>query len=99
MKTKTIIIAVLSAAILPSYVSAIQNYTITDLGSLSQYSSSALSINENEQVVGWSDISSSRWRAFLWSNGSIQDLGTLTGTRSTATDINEHRCRGWYGTT
>jgi probable HAF family extracellular repeat protein len=67
---------------------AIPSYTITDLGSLTQYSSSALGINENGQVVGWSDIQYSSSHATLWQNDGIIDLGTLTGPRSSAVDIN-----------
>lgn len=50
----------------------------------------ALSINDRGQVVGQSfeDAASSSGRATLWSAGTRIDLGTLGGSASTATDIN-----------
>jgi probable HAF family extracellular repeat protein len=71
-----------------SQVWAFPSYTITDLGSLTQYSSCALGINENSQIVGWSDIRYSNFHATLWQNGSIKDLGTIIGHQSQAVDIN-----------
>jgi probable HAF family extracellular repeat protein len=70
-------------------------YSVTDLGTLGGPNSSALAINDRGQVVGASDTSTSGvYHAFLYSNGKMQDLGTLTtisgGNFSVATAINNH---------
>jgi probable HAF family extracellular repeat protein len=74
---------------------------ITDLGTLEGgYESIATSVNNRGQVVGFAtntipDADSMvglgvQTRAFLWQDGSIQDLGTLgTGTDAVALIVNE----------
>jgi probable HAF family extracellular repeat protein len=74
---------------------------ITDLGTLEGgYESIATSVNNRGQVVGFAtntvpDADSMiglgvQTRAFLWQDGSMQDLGTLgTGTDSMALVVNE----------
>src|SRR5207245_7914924 len=53
-------------------------------------SSVANDINDRGQVVGESNTSSGSYRAFLWQNGTMTDLGTLPGgTVSSASGIND----------
>jgi probable HAF family extracellular repeat protein len=62
-----------------------------DLGTLGGESSAATGLNDATpvQVVGQSDNALGQQRAFLWSNGAMQDLGTLGGSFSQASDIND----------
>jgi probable HAF family extracellular repeat protein len=58
-------------------------YTVTDLGTLGGRSSVATSINNHGQIVGWSYTGEilpggvSLYRAFLYENGVMRDLGAL----------------------
>ena len=63
-------------------------YTITDLGTLGGYSSSASGINNAGQIVGTSNTSTGESHAFLYSDGQMQDLGTLGGPSSYGGSIN-----------
>jgi probable HAF family extracellular repeat protein len=65
-----------------------QTYTVTDLGVLPGDSASeGLAVNSSGEVVGCSDTSTSGFpcsgsfpgHAFLWSGGTMQDLGVLNG--------------------
>lgn len=76
--------------------------TVQFLGSLSDFTdadgrlfpgrSEALGVNDFDQVVGWSlvrvQVGAFPSHAFLWQNGSMIDLGTLGGSNSSATRIN-----------
>jgi probable HAF family extracellular repeat protein len=65
-------------------------YSITPLGTLGGPTSTALAINNAGQIVGYSDTSSGPHHAFLYSAGTMLDLGTLAGaTTSSANAIND----------
>jgi probable HAF family extracellular repeat protein len=70
------------------------NGKITDLGTLpGGYYSQASAINDHGQVVGYANFGKTEdvfqpQHAFLYSNGTMSDLGTLGGTQSYATGIN-----------
>src|SRR5258708_28635637 len=64
-------------------------YQRIDLGSLGGGNTEARSVNNEDQVVGVSNINQFDHHAFLWQNGQIQDLGTLGGTWSEAFGIND----------
>ena len=69
-------------------------YLVTDLGVLPNTdSSSAVDINNNNEIVGTSDHSGliPQSHAVLWdADGNIQDLGTLGGTDAWARAINDN---------
>ena len=66
-----------------------ENGVMTDLGTFGGTNSSASSINNSGQVVGWAENERGEERAFLWENGEMFDLGTLGGTTSFASSIND----------
>jgi probable HAF family extracellular repeat protein len=70
--------------------------TVTDLGNLGGTGQGlgnlAFKINNNGQVVGYSDLKgNANFHAFLWTSGTgMQDLGTLTGdVNSVGVNIND----------
>jgi probable HAF family extracellular repeat protein len=73
-----------------------QNGTLTDLGTLPTGSNSfAYFISDNGLITGGSDLSATdpvsgepETHAVLWSNGHINDLGTLGGTQSLGVAVN-----------
>jgi probable HAF family extracellular repeat protein len=71
----------------------ISNGKTNDLGSLgtSFKHSEAWAINNEGEVVGFSYISSATRRAFLYSGGYMQEIGSLGGNHSKATGINDFR--------
>src|SRR5947209_3411970 len=55
-------------------------FTVTDLGTLGGGSSTANSVNDLAQVAGSSLTASGVEHAFLFSDGKLMDLGTLSDT-------------------
>jgi len=71
---------------------AVSRYTLLDLGSLggTGFESQATCVNNAGQIAGWTQIANGNYHAFLYSHGSMTDLGTLPGgTYSYATGIND----------
>jgi probable HAF family extracellular repeat protein len=68
-----------------------QDYIITDIGTLG-YGASPFAINARGQVVGTSQVLNTNYfHAFPYTNGRMEDLGTLPGTSgSSAFGINDH---------
>ena len=52
---------------------------MTDLDTLGGYLSYALSINDNDQIVGRAMTSSGERHAFLYDNGMMTDLDIFAG--------------------
>jgi probable HAF family extracellular repeat protein len=77
---------------------------LVDLGTLGGNESWATSINDRGQVAGYASNttpdpyaqslspypSATQWRAALWQDGSVRDLGTLGGPDSIAAFVNDH---------
>jgi len=75
--------AVLLAAGAGAPARATVTYTITDLGTLGGSSSSPSGINASGQVVGYSYTAGNlSTHAFLYSDGAMVDLNSLTGPAS-----------------
>ncbi len=70
---------------------------LTGLGFLpGEFYSMANAINNNGDIVGFSYVGPTAQHAFLCRSNSLEDLGTLGGTRSVARGINERgEVTGW----
>jgi probable HAF family extracellular repeat protein len=65
--------------------------SLTDLGTLGGGGSSALAVNQSDEVVGNSTTpGDASWHAFLYADGVMNDLGTLGGQYSTANGISDN---------
>lgn len=72
----------------PSSPSANARYTIADLGAPGGPLTKAMGINEKSQIVGAFQAGSTM-QAFLWDDGTMTNLGDLSGRGSWAYDIND----------
>ncbi|MFL5449583.1 MAG: hypothetical protein ACJ8A6_15795 [Gemmatimonadales bacterium] len=52
----------------------VKNGVMSDIGTLGGRNSSALNINDDGQVVGWSETTNGTQHPFLWENGTMKDL-------------------------
>jgi probable HAF family extracellular repeat protein len=79
------LIAALGAAVLttasltPQAQTAPGPYTVVDLGTLGGLSTQPSDINNQSQIVGYSTTGTSNARGFLWDDGSMTALPTLSG--------------------
>ena len=99
----TTIVVLFTVTVHPASASAPPQYSITDLGSISGATDEvgAMAINDRGQVAGGNG------HAFLWTNGRLQDLGTLPqeeyedSTLAVANGLNNHGqivgCSGGFG--
>jgi probable HAF family extracellular repeat protein len=83
-------------ALLIAQTALAQPYTVTDLGTFDGIYSEAWAINGLGQVVGQASVAGET-HAFVWTGGTMQDLGTLPDTDScTAVAINDSgQVVGW----
>src|SRR5437870_668081 len=77
-----IVIVALLVALSTETSVAIAPYHITDLGTLGGTMSHAFSVNIHGDVVGSSTIDAGTEHAFLYHNGTMIDLGVLSGDTS-----------------
>ena len=86
----SIFILVLFASSTPTWAIALR-YTLTDLGSFGGGRSHASDVNENGQVVGYSEDSGANGHAFIWTRETgMTDLGWLPGGGyASATGVND----------
>ena len=78
MVLKVNVCAVMGLAFLAACFRAnAQQYTVTDLGTLGGPTSYGTGINATGQVAGTSITAGGHWHAFVYANGTMEDLGTL----------------------
>jgi probable HAF family extracellular repeat protein len=72
-------------------LSAHAQYKVVDLGTLGGNTSSAASINQAGHIAGASTDATGNDRAFLWADGQLTDLGTVSGYgQSRGNALNSH---------
>lgn len=78
-----------SAAIFDTHTG--QTTVLGSLGGVTSFgfSSTATSVNSDGEAVGMAMVNSTNYHAFLYSGGVMTDIGTLGGTVSEATSIND----------
>jgi probable HAF family extracellular repeat protein len=78
----------LGLTLLPPAVTAQTAYTLTILPTLGGPSNRADAINDRGEIAGSSDLADGSTHAFLYSGGTVKDLGTLGGSNSAAIGLN-----------
>ena len=63
----------------PSHRYVVGSVVVTDLGTLGGAQSTALDVNDADQIVGWSATSQGVKHAFEYSNGFMDDIGNAFG--------------------
>jgi probable HAF family extracellular repeat protein len=77
---------------------AVPAYTAIPLGSLGGFGSSGYAVNDQGQVAGWAQRADGDVHAFLYSDGSMHDLGVLgTGSVSYGRAVNSVGQVAGYG--
>src|SRR6478609_9339192 len=73
------------------FAASSSTYTLTTLGTLGGERAVATSINNKSQIVGYSTTSQNQTLAFIYQDGFMTDLGTLSTnySYSVASDIND----------
>jgi probable HAF family extracellular repeat protein len=91
LRPRHTLVLTLTVLFASQFAKAQTSYTIADLGVLpgGNYSE-ADGVNNRGQVAGWSDLAPGQNRAFLYSNGRVQNIGTLGGELSFGSAINDH---------
>lgn len=80
VRTHALVSPLAAALIGVSSLSAVgQQFVATPLGTLGGPGSVAYGVNDAGQVVGAADADDGSFHAFVWDNGTMIDLGTLTG--------------------
>jgi len=88
MKKIIVFLFLIGLVSMASQVSAVQ-YSFTDLGHLGSGGARARGMNDLGQVVGTTSVIPYVHPGFLWENGTMTELGYLSGTKSTTgIDIN-----------
>lgn len=67
------------AALLAAPVLSAQDYTVVDLGAIGYDTSRGHDINELGQVTGDTLNAAGKWRAFVWTAGSMAEIPALVG--------------------
>ncbi|HXJ71793.1 MAG TPA: hypothetical protein VNM37_03030, partial [Candidatus Dormibacteraeota bacterium] len=78
----------LTAFLASSGAATAQSYSIRDISVPNAAAVSVLALNATGQVAGYFDTSGGARRAFRWTDGLSLDLGTLGGTSSSGTAMN-----------
>lgn len=94
LKLSILATSLIVTSILTTNTSAL-NYKLEDLGTLGGNMSIAYGINDSGQVVGESKTSEGYRRGFLYSNGTMSDIGALVNESVAYSINNSGQITGW----
>lgn len=77
LATLVVIVAATCVALTAPVTARAATYALTDIGTIGGLNSLGRDLNDAGQAVGWGSPASGPNHAFLYSNGTMQDLGTL----------------------